>query len=75
MQLPISELVWSMWRRCCDAAELPMGPTVVALITRELSAVVDESDASILTRRAVEQLAAREAQVADRERKAEVAEE
>src|SRR5665811_1769432 len=78
VRLPVSDGVWSTWRNCCAAVGLPMGRAVVALITRELRAVIDETvdtDVSIVTERVAEQLACREAQVASRERKVEVAEE
>ncbi len=70
VRLPIPDALWATWKRYCDAAGVPMGRAVVALIAHELEIVVegpaDAADA-VLAGRAREQLAAREAQAADRE--------
>ncbi len=71
VRLPISDALWSTWRRYCDAAGVPMGRAVVALIIQELRAVVEELDdarAPIFAGRAEERFAAREARLAARER-------
>ena len=71
VRLPISDALWATWKRFCTAAGIPMGRAVVALIARELEAVVegrDDAADAMLAGRAQEQLAVREARAADRER-------
>lgn len=66
VRLPISDALWSAWRRYCDAAGIPMGRAVVALIVQELRSVVEEhGDAGprTLAGHVTEELAAREARV------------
>ncbi len=63
VRLPISDMLWSTWRRYCNAAGLPMGRAVVALIIQELRSLVERSDDAeppLLAGRATEQVAARE---------------
>jgi preprotein translocase subunit SecA len=70
VRLPISDALWATWKRYCSAAGIPMGRAVVALIVHELETVVEGRDVAahgVLTGRAEEQLAAREARAADRE--------
>lgn len=71
VRLPISDALWSTWRRYCDAIGMPMGRAVVALIVRELGGVVDEhgnTKAPTLAGRVAEEMATREARVESRER-------
>ena len=47
VKVPVSDAVWSTWRRYCEALGLSMGEGVAGLIARELETVVsDEGDAS-----------------------------
>ena len=71
VRLPISDALWSTWRRYCDAAGVPMGRAVVALIIQELCTVVEEhggAGAPLFQGCADERVAAREARLAARER-------
>jgi hypothetical protein len=46
VKVPVSDAVWSTWRRYCAAAGLSMGEGVAGLIAHELETVVgDEGDA------------------------------
>lgn len=44
VKVPLSEAVWSTWRRYCQALGLTMGECIAGLITHELGALVDSSD-------------------------------
>ena len=71
VRLPISDALWATWRRYCDAAGMPMGRAVVALIVQELRGVVERSEdggARLVAERAGEELAAREQRIIARER-------
>ena len=47
VKVPVSDAVWSTWRRYCEAIGLSMGEGVAGLIAHELETVVgDEGDAS-----------------------------
>ena len=47
VKVPVSDAVWSAWRRCCEAIGPSMGGGVAGLIDREFGTVVgDEGDAS-----------------------------
>lgn len=47
-QVPVSDAVWSTWRRYCEAVGLSMGEGVARLIAHELEIVVgDEGDVPI----------------------------
>jgi hypothetical protein len=47
VKVPVSDAVWSTWRRYCAAVGLSMGEGVAGLIAHELETVVgDEGDAS-----------------------------
>jgi hypothetical protein len=51
VKVPLSEAVWSTWRRYCEATGVTMGRGIAALIEHELRSVVDEgfrSDAAVL---------------------------
>ena len=41
VKVPVSEAVWSTWRRYCEAMGLSMGAGVARLIVGELETVVD----------------------------------
>ena len=43
VRVPVSEALWSTWRRYCEAVGVSMGRAVTRLIAHELGAVVDES--------------------------------
>lgn len=43
VKVPVSDAVWSTWRRYCDALGLTMAQAVAALISYELATVVDEA--------------------------------
>jgi hypothetical protein len=40
VKVPLSDAVWSTWRRYCDALGLTMGQAVAGLISHELTTVV-----------------------------------
>lgn len=42
VKVPVSDAVWSTWRRYCDALGMTMGRAVAGLITYELATVVDD---------------------------------
>ena len=44
VKVPVSDAVWSTWRRYCEAVGVTLGEGVAALITHELRTVVEESD-------------------------------
>lgn len=44
VRMPVSEALWSTWRRYCGALGIPMGRALAALMQRELRAVVDDVD-------------------------------
>lgn len=70
VKVPVSEAVWSAWRRYCEAVGIPMGRALAILLHRELASVVDEGlerDAELLGDRA-RRLNEREAVLDDRER-------
>ena len=47
VKVPVSDAVWSAWRRYCEAVGLSMGEGVAGLIAHELETVVgDDGDAS-----------------------------
>ena len=41
VKVPVSDAVWSTWRRYCDALGVTMGQAVAGLITHELATVID----------------------------------
>jgi hypothetical protein len=43
VKVPLSDAVWSTWRRYCDALGLTMGQAVAGLISHELTTVVEEA--------------------------------
>ena len=42
VKVPVSEAVWSTWRRHCEAVGIPMGRALAILLHQELASVVDE---------------------------------
>lgn len=44
VRVPVSEALWSTWRRYCDALGISMGRALAALIEHELRSVVDCPD-------------------------------
>ncbi len=77
VKVPVSDAVWSTWRRYCQALELTMGAGIAGLITLELGALVGASDqsgavfAAEMQRQLVarsEALDAREQRIDERER-------
>jgi len=42
VKVPVSDAVWSTWRRYCDAVGVSMGRGVAILLQRELASLVDE---------------------------------
>ncbi|MDH3397892.1 MAG: SEC-C metal-binding domain-containing protein [Acidimicrobiia bacterium] len=78
VRLPVTEAKWSTWKRYCDAAGISMGRAIMALLERELVSVLGKGtwdESPIFAGRAEEQLAAREAQIAARERDLDAVEE
>lgn len=77
VKVPVSDAVWSTWRRYCDAVGISMGRAIAGLILHELGTVVDQDwgDGSVsgaeLERRfaaRAEDLDARERRLNERER-------
>jgi uncharacterized protein YecA (UPF0149 family) len=72
VKVPVSDAVWSTWRRYCDALGITMGQAVAVLISRELATVVgDASDVHVFdhegaSRQRMEQLDNRERELSDR---------
>jgi hypothetical protein len=77
VRIPVSPAKWSTWKRYCAAAGISMGRAIAALIDRELASVAESAgdDSPLLEQRLREQLAGREAEVANREQAVAVAEE
>ena len=46
VKVPVSDAVWSTWRRYCEAIGLSMGEGVAGLIAHELETVVCDGDAA-----------------------------
>jgi hypothetical protein len=42
VKVPVSEAVWSTWRRYCEAVGIPMGRALAVLLHLELASLVDE---------------------------------
>ncbi len=42
VKVPVSNAVWSTWRRYCDLAGVPMGRGLAILLRNELASIVDE---------------------------------
>jgi len=70
VKVPVSEAVWSTWRRYCEAVGITMGRALAVLLHGELASVVGEDlerEADMLAERA-RRLNEREAALDDRER-------
>lgn len=44
VKVPLSDAMWSVWRRYCEAVGLTMGEGVAGLIDRELGTLVSEDE-------------------------------
>jgi SEC-C motif len=42
VKVPVSEAVWSTWRRYCEAVGIPMGRALAVLLHQELASLADE---------------------------------
>lgn len=62
VKVPVSEAVWSTWRRYCDGAGVSMGRGLAILMHQELASIVDEDLEGV-----GDMLAAREAAIVSRE--------
>lgn len=70
VKMPVSDAVWSTWRRYCEAVGIPMGRALAILLDKELASVVDEDldlIGTLLDERET-QVAATEEALAQRER-------
>jgi hypothetical protein len=43
VKVPVSDAVWSTWRRYCDAMDVTMGQAVASLISHELATVIGDA--------------------------------
>jgi len=70
VKVPVSDAVWSVWRRYCEAVGLSMGEGVAGLIAHELETVVgDEGDAGdVFAEQVVRQVGERASRLDARER-------
>jgi len=78
VRVPVAGAKWSTWKRYCNTAGISMGRAIVTLIDRELVSVFGESTGDqipVFEESAQEQLTAREAGLAAREREVEASEE
>lgn len=71
VKVPVSDAVWSTWRRYCDALGLTMGQTIAALISHELATVVDGAPEDVFgfeqtSQERADRLDARERELNDR---------
>ena len=62
VKVPVSDAVWSTWRRYCDAVGVSMGRGLAVLLQHELASIVDEDLGGL-----ADKLAQREADIAFRE--------
>ena len=70
VKVPVSDAVWSVWRRLCEVVGVSMGEGVAGLIAHELETVVgDEGDASdVFAEQVVRQVGERASRLDARER-------
>jgi hypothetical protein len=70
VKVPVSDAVWSTWRRYCEAIGLSMGEGVAGLIAHELETVVGDGDAAggVLADRVARRVEERESRLDGRER-------
>ncbi|HEY7468551.1 MAG TPA: SEC-C metal-binding domain-containing protein [Acidimicrobiia bacterium] len=72
VKVPVSDAVWSTWRRYCDALGVTMGQAVASLISHELATVIDEGtwghafDLQAASKQRAERLDARERDLEER---------
>jgi uncharacterized protein YecA (UPF0149 family) len=71
VKVPVSDAVWSSWRRYCDVLDITMGQAVAGLISHELATVVDEAPESVFdiqraSQERADRLDARERQLDDK---------
>ena len=71
VKVPLSEAVWSTWRRYCDALGVTMGAGIAGLIAHELGTLVnqDEHHGAVFAAEMQRQLVARSAALDVRERR------
>ena len=69
VRVPVSDAMWSTWRRYCDALGLSMGEAVAVLVSHELQAVVNADTRDVLAEQAAHRAAERGAQLDVRERR------
>ena len=67
-KVPVSDAVWSTWKRYCEAMSLSMGEGIAGLITHELGTLVNAEVRDALTEEAAHRVAERSAQLDARER-------
>ena len=70
VKVPVSDAVWSVWRRYCRLAGVSMGRGLAVLLARELTSTIgeDESIERVLADRAASHTEALEERVVDLER-------
>jgi len=68
VRVPVSDAMWSTWRRYCEGLGIPMGRAVAELIQSELRSVLGDADASPLLARMSQDLDERVALLDARER-------
>jgi hypothetical protein len=71
VKVPVSDAVWSTWRRYCDALGLTMGQAVASIISHELATVVGEPEGDLFdleraSQELMRQLAIRESELDER---------
>lgn len=71
VKVPVSDAVWSTWRRYCQAIELTMGEGIAGLIAHELGTLVseDEHHGSVFAAESQRRLVARSEALDVRERR------
>ncbi len=71
VKVPLSEAVWAIWRRYCQAAGLTMGAGIAGLITHELGTLAnnDEHQVTVFADELQRQLLARSEALDARERR------
>jgi hypothetical protein len=47
VKVPVSDAIWSTWRRYCEALGVTMGQAVAALISHELVTVINEAPEAV----------------------------
>ena len=70
VKVPLSDAMWSTWKRYCDSAGISMGRAIVALIDRELVVVFGDfagNRSPVFAGQAEEELARRQQEIARRE--------